>query len=175
MAYLHRVSQKVESSLMSPRPGNRRHDTVHTQGVTNMEMEALVFAGLTHKAGIRSAVVCVTLLDRLQGDQVDILRPGSRNVAGENTKRGVDSLAGKTHGNCVQVALCICNIFSLKLFPGFSLQLQYLYIVAIQPRLIQSELTSGNKAAVSAQEAKHRQEVKQNKFRKQSQSTFEDD
>ena len=44
------------------------------QGVTNMEMEALVFASLTHKAGIRSAVVCVTLLDRLQGDQVDILR-----------------------------------------------------------------------------------------------------
>merc|ERR1719397_460961 len=49
MAYLCQVSQK---------------------GVTNMEMEALVFAGLTHKAGIRSAVVCVTLLDRLQGDQV---------------------------------------------------------------------------------------------------------
>ena len=91
-----------------------------------MEMEALVFAGLTHKAGIRSAVVCVTLLDRLQGDQVDILRPGSRKVAGENTKRGVDSLAGKTNGNCVQVALCNFNIFSLKLFPGFSLPLQYL-------------------------------------------------
>ena len=40
------------------------------QGVTNMEMEALVFAALTHMAGIRSAVVCVTLLDRLKGDQV---------------------------------------------------------------------------------------------------------
>ena len=59
---------------MSPCPGDQRHDDpVHAQGVTNMEMEALVFAGLTHKAGIRAAVVCVTLLDRLQGDQVDIL------------------------------------------------------------------------------------------------------
>jgi len=43
---------------------------VSQKGATNMEMEALVFAALTHKAGIRSAVVCVTLLDRLQGDQV---------------------------------------------------------------------------------------------------------
>ena len=36
----------------------------------NMEMEALVFGALTHMAGVRSAVVCVTLLDRLKGDQV---------------------------------------------------------------------------------------------------------
>lgn len=43
---------------------------VASKGVTNMEMEALVFAALTHLAGIRSAVVCVTLLDRLKGDQV---------------------------------------------------------------------------------------------------------
>merc|ERR1711962_1504359 len=43
---------------------------VADKGVTNMEMEALVFAALTHLAGIRSAVVCVTLLDRLKGDQV---------------------------------------------------------------------------------------------------------
>ena len=42
---------------------------VASKGVTNMEMEALVFAALTHLAGIRSAVVCVTLLDRLKGDQ----------------------------------------------------------------------------------------------------------
>ena len=33
-----------------------------------MEMEALVFAALTHMAGVRSAVVCVTLLDRSVGD-----------------------------------------------------------------------------------------------------------
>ena len=88
------------------------------QGVTNMEMEALVFAGLTHKAGIRSAVVCVTLLDRLQGDQVDILRTDDwfqKKVPGDNPKRGVGSLAGKTHGNCFQVAFCTCNTFSCDL------------------------------------------------------------
>ena len=38
-----------------------------------MEMEALVFGALTHMAGIRSAVVCVTLLDRLKGDQVTVV------------------------------------------------------------------------------------------------------
>merc|ERR1711915_313199 len=43
---------------------------VAEKGVTNMEMEALVFAALTHMAKIRSAVVCVTLLDRLKGDQI---------------------------------------------------------------------------------------------------------
>merc|ERR1712179_328585 len=41
-----------------------------SKGVSNMEMEALVFAALTNMGGIRSAVVCVTLLDRLKGDQV---------------------------------------------------------------------------------------------------------
>ena len=40
-----------------------------------MEMEALVFGALTHMAGIRSAVVCVTLLDRLKGDQVTLIGP----------------------------------------------------------------------------------------------------
>lgn len=39
-------------------------------GVRNIEMEATAFAALTHAAGIRSAIVCVTLLDRLNGDQV---------------------------------------------------------------------------------------------------------
>ena len=40
MAYLHRVAQKVKIALIQTFPG---------QGVTNMEMEALVFAALTHK------------------------------------------------------------------------------------------------------------------------------
>jgi len=43
---------------------------VAAKGVKNMEMEALVFAALTHKAKIRSAVVCVTIVDRLDGDQI---------------------------------------------------------------------------------------------------------
>ena len=45
---------------------------VASHGVKNMEMEALVFGALTHMAGVRSAVVCVTLLDRLKGDQVNL-------------------------------------------------------------------------------------------------------
>ena len=55
---------------------------VAAKGVTNMEMEALVFAALTHKAAIRAAVVCVTLLDRLQGDQVG-RRGGELRAGGE--------------------------------------------------------------------------------------------
>ncbi|XP_066599908.1 uridine phosphorylase 1-like isoform X2 [Prorops nasuta] len=38
--------------------------------IVNIEMECLAFAALTHHAGIQSAVVCVTMLDRLKGDQV---------------------------------------------------------------------------------------------------------
>ena len=40
-------------------------------GVTNIEMESTAFTALTHKAGFKSAVVCVTLLDRLNEDQVE--------------------------------------------------------------------------------------------------------
>lgn len=39
-------------------------------GVRNIEMETSAFAALTHRAGIRAAVVCVALLNRLNGDQV---------------------------------------------------------------------------------------------------------
>lgn len=39
-------------------------------GVVNIEMEATVFAALTYHTGIRAAIVCVTFLDRLKGDQV---------------------------------------------------------------------------------------------------------
>lgn len=39
-------------------------------GVVNIEMECTIFGALTHHAGIRAAIVCVTLLDRLKGDQV---------------------------------------------------------------------------------------------------------
>ena len=46
---------------------------ISRQNVINMEMESLAFAALTHHAGIRSAVVCVTLLNRLNGDQVATL------------------------------------------------------------------------------------------------------
>lgn len=46
-------------------------ESIHKQGVVNIEMESLAFAALTHHAGIKSAVVCVALLDRLHGDQVN--------------------------------------------------------------------------------------------------------
>ncbi|XP_063704291.1 uridine phosphorylase 1 isoform X2 [Culicoides brevitarsis] len=39
-------------------------------GVVNIEMECTIFAALTHHAGIKAAIVCVALLDRLKGDQV---------------------------------------------------------------------------------------------------------
>lgn len=44
--------------------------SIHKTGVINIEMESLAFAALTHHAGVKSAVICVTLLDRLVGDQV---------------------------------------------------------------------------------------------------------
>lgn len=43
---------------------------IHAFGVVNIEMESTIFSALTHHAGIRAAIVCVTLLDRLKGDQV---------------------------------------------------------------------------------------------------------
>ncbi|KAK7065558.1 Uridine phosphorylase 1 [Halocaridina rubra] len=43
---------------------------IHEENVVNMEMESLCFAALCHQAGIRGAVICVTLLNRLDGDQV---------------------------------------------------------------------------------------------------------
>ena len=45
---------------------------IHKAGVKNIEMESLSFAALTHHAGIKSAVVCVTIVDRLKSDQVGI-------------------------------------------------------------------------------------------------------
>jgi len=44
---------------------------LHDFGVINIEMESTIFAALTYHAGIRAAIVCVTLLDRLKGDQVN--------------------------------------------------------------------------------------------------------
>jgi uridine phosphorylase len=39
-------------------------------GVVNIEMESTIFSALTHHAGIKAAVICVALLNRLNGDQV---------------------------------------------------------------------------------------------------------
>ncbi|XP_030248352.1 uridine phosphorylase 1-like [Sparus aurata] len=40
-------------------------------GVCNIEMESSVFAAMCKLSGLRAAVVCVTLLDRLKGDQLN--------------------------------------------------------------------------------------------------------
>ncbi|XP_062986633.1 uridine phosphorylase 1-like isoform X2 [Elgaria multicarinata webbii] len=39
-------------------------------GVRNIEMESSVFAAMCNLSGIKGAVVCVTLLNRLEGDQI---------------------------------------------------------------------------------------------------------
>ena len=44
-------------------------------GVKNIEMEATALAVVTKAAGVRSGNVCVTIVNRLEGDQV---RPASR-------------------------------------------------------------------------------------------------
>ncbi|CAG9760036.1 unnamed protein product [Ceutorhynchus assimilis] len=43
-----------------------------TQGVKNIEMESVPFSALTHQAGIKAAIVCVTILNRLKGDQIAV-------------------------------------------------------------------------------------------------------
>ena len=40
------------------------------EGVVNIEMEAITFASMCHYSGISGAIICVTLLNRLNGDQV---------------------------------------------------------------------------------------------------------
>ena len=40
------------------------------EGVRNIEMESLQFGAFTGMIGVRSAVICVALLNRLNGDQV---------------------------------------------------------------------------------------------------------
>ncbi|XP_020893249.1 uridine phosphorylase 1 isoform X2 [Exaiptasia diaphana] len=45
---------------------------IHQAGVCNIEMESVSFAAMCKRAGVPAAVLCVTLLDRLKGDQVDL-------------------------------------------------------------------------------------------------------
>jgi uridine phosphorylase len=57
----------------------------YDQGVRNIEMESLCFAAMCSHANIKGAVACVTLLDRLKGDQIstpasDLKKLGERPV-----------------------------------------------------------------------------------------------
>ncbi|KAJ8350223.1 hypothetical protein SKAU_G00253530 [Synaphobranchus kaupii] len=40
-------------------------------GVRNIEMESTVFAAMCHTCGLKAAVICVTLLNRFEGDQIN--------------------------------------------------------------------------------------------------------
>ncbi|XP_037693123.1 uridine phosphorylase 1 isoform X2 [Choloepus didactylus] len=54
----------------------------YAAGIRNIEMESSVFAAMCSACGIRAAVVCVTLLNRLDGDQIlsphDVLKEYQR-------------------------------------------------------------------------------------------------
>ena len=43
---------------------------VNDAGVSNIEMECTALASLCRLTGVKCAVICVALLDRLEGDQV---------------------------------------------------------------------------------------------------------
>uniref|UniRef100_A0A667ZPD9 Uridine phosphorylase n=1 Tax=Myripristis murdjan TaxID=586833 RepID=A0A667ZPD9_9TELE len=42
----------------------------HEAGVRNIEMESTVFAAMCRVCGLKAAVICVTLLNRFEGDQI---------------------------------------------------------------------------------------------------------
>lgn len=45
---------------------------IYDAGVRNIEMESVCFAAMCKRAGVSAAILCVTLLDRLKGDQVEL-------------------------------------------------------------------------------------------------------
>lgn len=46
----------------------------YEKGIRNIEMEATMFASLTQHVGVKAADICVTILNRLNGDQVGTCR-----------------------------------------------------------------------------------------------------
>ncbi|CAI4229165.1 unnamed protein product [Auanema sp. JU1783] len=46
--------------------------TIYEKGVRNIEMESTCFSSLTFRAGVKASIVCVALLNRMNGDQVKI-------------------------------------------------------------------------------------------------------
>jgi len=47
-------------------------EEAHRAGVRNIEMESLVVASLCQRAAIKAAIVCVTLVNRLENDQISL-------------------------------------------------------------------------------------------------------
>ena len=47
---------------------------LYDKGTRNIEMESTMFASLTKHVGVKAAVICVTLINRLKGDQIRITK-----------------------------------------------------------------------------------------------------
>lgn len=47
---------------------------IHDAGVRNIEMESVCFAAMCNRAHVPAAILCVTLVDRLKGDQITLLK-----------------------------------------------------------------------------------------------------
>lgn len=47
----------------------------YAKGIRNIEMEAPMFASLTKHVGVKAADICVTIVNRLNGDQASARRP----------------------------------------------------------------------------------------------------
>lgn len=47
---------------------------IHDAGVRNIEMESVCFAAMCNRARVPAAILCVTLVDRLKGDQITLLK-----------------------------------------------------------------------------------------------------
>ncbi|XP_074623267.1 uridine phosphorylase 1-like isoform X2 [Acropora palmata] len=45
---------------------------IHDAGVRNIEMESVCFAAMCNRAHVPAAILCVTLVDRLKGDQITL-------------------------------------------------------------------------------------------------------
>ncbi|XP_045207548.1 uridine phosphorylase 2-like [Mercenaria mercenaria] len=43
---------------------------IHDRGIQNIEMESLCFAAMAHRAAVKSAIICCTIVDRLKSDQI---------------------------------------------------------------------------------------------------------
>lgn len=63
---------RLDGALCSYAEKDKREylNAAHAAGVRNIEMESSVFAAMCNACGLRAAVVCVTLLNRLEGDQI---------------------------------------------------------------------------------------------------------
>ena len=46
----------------------------YDKGIRNIEMESTMFASLTKHVGVMAADICVTLINRLNGDQITITK-----------------------------------------------------------------------------------------------------